>query len=63
MTLQYPWLTVAHLDIRFQSNFDGDRSEVLHHFFHCLKSEAYELCLKENKHRPLQYHQTVICYV
>ncbi|WP_374014670.1 hypothetical protein [Vibrio parahaemolyticus] len=22
-----------HLDLRFQSNFDGDRSEVLHHFF------------------------------
>ncbi|EOS8315769.1 hypothetical protein ACPV4Z_11885 [Vibrio aestuarianus] len=27
-----------HLDLRFQSNFDGDCSEVFHHFFHSLKS-------------------------
>ncbi|HFQ4884413.1 inovirus-type Gp2 protein [Vibrio anguillarum] len=38
MTLQYSRLTVAHLDLHFQSNFDGDCSEVFHHFFHSLKS-------------------------
>jgi hypothetical protein len=63
LTKEYSRLTVAHLDLRFPSNFGGNHSEVFRRFFRSLSSETNELCFKKNKHRSHQYHQTVIRYM
>lgn len=60
---QSPKLCAAHLTVRLPSDFDGDHSEVFSRFFRTLELETNELCLMKYRHRPHQYHQTVIRYV